>query len=81
MSPERVAELAQSLAAQIGQTGIPHREEYILAALAECERIVREECARVCEAEYVDAEATGTAEDKAYNCAIEHCAAAIREGK
>ena len=47
----------------------------------EVERIVREECARVCEAEYVDAEATGTAEDKAYNCAIEHCAAAIREGE
>ena len=51
------------------------------AALVEVERIVREECARVCEAEYVDAEATGTAEDKAYNCAIEHCAAAIREGE
>ena len=71
--------LCLRIARPLGATNVS--EVDILAALAECERIVREECARVCQAEYVDAEATGTAEDKAYNCAIEHCAAAIREGK
>lgn len=78
MSPERVAELAQSLAAQIGQTGIPHREEYILAALAECERIVREECARTCE-EYARGFSHG--ETAGEFRVINECAAAIREGK
>jgi hypothetical protein len=38
----------------------------------------REACAKVCEGEYVEAAATGCAEDVAYNNACDHAAAAIR---
>ena len=44
-----------------------------LVAIAE-----REECAKVCEGEYVDALNTGCSEDFAYNNACDHCAASIR---
>ena len=37
-----------------------------------------EQCAQACEAESVDADETGSAEDRAYNMAITHAAAAIR---
>lgn len=45
---------------------------------------VREECAKVCEAERVEFEQTKHPSDEAYNIAVKHCAAAIRamkEGK
>lgn len=48
--------------------------EVVVAAVAQ----EREECAKACEAEAVDAEQTGEENDKAYNMALKHAAAAIR---
>lgn len=38
-----------------------------------------EEAAQICEAERVDAQASGASDDRAYNLAIEHCTEAIRQ--
>lgn len=48
----------------------------IVGALQIVVRETREEGARVCESERVDE--TGHPDDRAYNLATEHCAAAIR---
>lgn len=47
----------------------------LLAAVA----LTYEECAKVCESERVDAEATGDVGDIAYNAALRHAAEAIRQ--
>ena len=40
--------------------------------------MVAEECAKECESERVDAVASGADDDRVYNAACDHCAAAIR---
>lgn len=50
----------------------------VRAAYAAGERAMRERAARECESEMVDAVATGQREDRVYNSACEHCAAAVR---
>ena len=40
--------------------------------------LVAEECAKECESERVDAVASGADDDRVYNAACDHCAAAIR---
>lgn len=48
------------------------------AAMLGAIELEREACAKVCEAESVEAELTGHPSDAAYNMAIKHAAAAIR---
>ena len=49
-------------------------ERFALAVAA----LVAEECAKECESERVDAVASGADDDRVYNAACDHCAAAIR---
>lgn len=58
-----------------GLGGMSEFLERFAALVAAAER---EECAKVCEEEQVE---VITKEDKAYNMAIKHCAAAIRSKK
>lgn len=51
------------------------------AAYAAGQRAEREACAQAVEAEAVDAQETGAEGDHAYNRALEHAAAAIRNRK
>lgn len=59
-------------------TGQVSQEMNTIRDLALAALEMRERAAKVCEAEKVDADATGDIADYAYNQAADHCAAAIR---